>query len=167
MDKALAVSICLLFGSTADAQTKVVLQGTPLYHIVVKPDTVTRERVPESRRQSARCLITKSLGEDTYRWLSRDDNQIFALQSGVFTNFVGVSGVVRVGNMAEIKRGFMELVAPRLTDLSVEEAEALLWNEHFLLASPELRSSPIAYMEILWKGLGLVIYLGVADELDL
>jgi hypothetical protein len=167
MFKALVVIVGLLLGGQACAQTKIVLKGTPLYHVVVTPDTVKWEALPDEKAQSLRCLIAISNEAETYTWISRNDGQLFALQAGAFTNFVGSSGVVRVCSIGEIKKSFSELVAPRLTDLSVEQAEALLWNEYFLLESPRLRESPYAYVEILWKGLGVFMYFGTAEALDL
>ena len=54
----------------------------------------------------------------------------------------------------------------QLKDVPPELAAYHFWDEAFL-TSEAMRQHAYAYVEILWKGVGVVIYFGVADEFDL
>ena len=62
-------------------------------------------------------------------------------------------------------RRMFEKLVPMLTDLSEAEAAEAYWGE-FHLNNPALRDADYAYVEILYQGLGVVIYYGVGESLD-
>ena len=149
----------------AAASSKIVFRGKPLIHIVVTPDTVTHERVPPGKRDQFMTLITKGDASDTYTWASREDHELFGVPSGSFTYFVApTTGIIKIGDVGRMRSMFAKMV-PMLTDMSEAEAAGVYWGE-FHISDTRLREADYAYVEILYQGLGVVMYYGVGDHFD-
>ena len=155
----------VFLAQNADGTTKVVLQGTPLFQVLATPDTVFLSAVPASEKSALRCLVTHADTASTYTWASRNDVVLYPFTTGgAYVNLVGVSGVVRVADI-EAMSGILKAALPLIKDENLELAAYHFWDEAFL-TSEAMRQQPYAYVEILWKGVGVVIYFGVADEFD-
>ena len=153
----------------AVSSSKIVFRGKPLFHVVVSPDTVTHEAVPADKRDQFMTLITKDDKSDTYTWASREDRQLIGVPSGTFLYFVApATGIVKVGNIEEMRRLFTSALLPQLQLAGLSEADAaqLFWQKQFLNNTPEMKQADYAYVEILWQSFGVIIYYGVADQLD-
>jgi len=112
----LALGILISALSPAVSSTKVVFRGTPLVHVIITPDTVKQESVPKDKRDQFMVLITKDEQSDTYTWASREDYELYVVQSGAFSYFLAPStGMVKVGDVgriAEVIEMAKEFLAP-------------------------------------------------------
>ena len=167
IDKAtiLLAATCFFSIPSPSHSAQLVVRGRPLYHIVVTPDTVAHERVPESKQDQFMLLITKERKSDDFVWASREDRQLIAIPSGTFTYFIApTTGVVKVGDVRQMK-DHLNALLPQLADMSPDGAAKVYWEKIFL-TDPELRRANYAYVEILWQSFGVIIYYGIADEFD-
>jgi hypothetical protein len=162
----LCVITLLLCSTRGEATTKVVLQGTPLYKVVIKPNMVFSEAVPIDKQSQYRTLVTHESTTDKYVWVSREDHSLVPVQSGAFVNFIAPeTGWLRVGDVDEM-RGMLEAaLSMRKGDLTEEEMRAAYWDA-LKLDVKEMRAAPYAYIEVLFSAFGIVMYYGIAEEFD-
>jgi hypothetical protein len=82
--------ICLLLITSTASGEEIVLNATPVSRVTSSIESTAREELTISQGNEYRLLITKD-GND-YVWSTRENTNLFLVQSGAFSIFVSKSG---------------------------------------------------------------------------